>query len=92
MKISPLSLNLDNIDRKCEQKYKLKFKELGSSLMAQWVKDLALSLQQLRLLLWCRFSPWPSEFNMPRADQRKKLKQNPLHPSNLEGSKIDKNL
>lgn len=27
--------------------------------MAQWVKDLALSLQQLRPLLWQGFSPWP---------------------------------
>ena len=30
-----------------------------SSLVARWVKDLSLSLQWLRLLLWCRFNPWP---------------------------------
>ena len=28
-----------------------------SSLVAQWVKDLTLSLQQLGSLLWCRFDP-----------------------------------
>ena len=27
--------------------------------MAQWVKDPALSLQQLGSLLWCVFSFWP---------------------------------
>ena len=32
--------------------------------MAQWVKDLALSLQQLGLLLWPRFDPWPRNFHM----------------------------
>ena len=31
----------------------------GSSLVAQWVKDLALSLLWLWLLLWCEFSPGP---------------------------------
>ena len=35
---------------------------VGSSLVAQWIKDPALSLQQLRLLLWLRFSPWPENF------------------------------
>ena len=30
-----------------------------SSLVAQWVKDPVLSLQCLRLLLWCGFDPWP---------------------------------
>ena len=31
-----------------------------SSLVAQWIKDLALSLQRLRLLLWHGFDPSPS--------------------------------
>lgn len=31
----------------------------GSSLVALWVKGLALSLQWLGLLLWHRFNPWP---------------------------------
>lgn len=33
-----------------------------SSLVSQWIKDLALSLQWLRSLLWCRFNPWPWKF------------------------------
>ena len=35
-----------------------------SSLVAQQVKDLALSLMCLRLLLWHGFDPWPSNFNV----------------------------
>ena len=34
-----------------------------SSLVKQWDKDLALSLQQLESLLWHRFSPWPGSFH-----------------------------
>ena len=37
--------------------------------MAQWVKDLALSLLWLRSLLWWRLDPWPC---MPRAWPKKK--------------------
>ena len=33
--------------------------------MAQWVKDLALSLQWLRSLLWHRFDSWPRNLPMP---------------------------
>ena len=40
--------------------------------MAQQVKDLALSLQQLRLLPWCGLDPCPRNFHMPRAWQKKK--------------------
>ena len=32
--------------------------------MAQWVKDLVLSLQWLELLLWQGFDPWPRKFRM----------------------------
>ena len=32
--------------------------------MAQQVKDLALSLLQLGLQLWCGFDPWPRNFHM----------------------------
>ena len=32
--------------------------------MVQRVKDPVLSLQQLGLLLWCRFDPWPGYFYM----------------------------
>ena len=34
--------------------------------MAQWVKDLLLSL------LWCGFNPWPRNFHMPQAQSKKK--------------------
>ena len=38
--------------------------------MAHWVKDLALSLQWLELLLWCVFDPCPQEFHMPRVQPK----------------------
>ena len=34
-----------------------KKKVMGSSLVVQWVKDLASSLLWLEVLLWCRFNP-----------------------------------
>ena len=37
------------------------------SLVTQWVKDPLLSLQQLGLLLWRGFCPWPGNFHMPQA-------------------------
>ena len=40
--------------------------------MAQRVKDLVLSLLWVRLLLWCRFSPWPGNFHMPQVRQKNK--------------------
>ena len=33
--------------------------------LAQWVKDPALPLLWLRLLLWRGFDPWPGNFHMP---------------------------
>ena len=42
-----------------------------SSLEVQWVEDPVLSLQQLRLLLWYRFDPWPGNFHMPRSRPKK---------------------
>ena len=42
-------------------------KVFQSFCVAQQVKDLALSLQQLALLLWCGFNPWPVNFHMPWA-------------------------
>ena len=38
-----------------------------SSLVAQQVKDSASSLQQLRSLLWHRFSLWPGNFHILRG-------------------------
>ena len=43
--------------------------------MAQWVKDLALSLQWLGLLLWHKFDPWPRE--LPHALGSAKKKKSP---------------
>ena len=37
---------------------------LWSSLVAQWVKDLALLLLRVRSLLWPRFDPWLGKFHM----------------------------
>ena len=45
---------------------------LQESLVLQWVKDLALSLQWLGLLLWHRFDPWPGNFYMLWAWLKKK--------------------
>ena len=36
----------------------------GVPAVAQWGKDLALSLQQLRWLLRCGFNPWPWNFHV----------------------------
>ena len=36
----------------------------GGSLVAQWVKGLALSLQRLWSLLWQGFDPWPRNFHI----------------------------
>lgn len=39
---------------------------------AQWVKDLVVSLQQLQLLLWLKFSSWPRNHHMPRVRTKPK--------------------
>ena len=45
--------------------------------MVQWVKDLVVSLQQLRMLLWHGFDSWPGNFHMPMA-WLKKIKKKKL--------------
>ena len=40
--------------------------------MVHLVKELALSLLWLRLLLWHRFDPWTQNFCMPRAQPKVK--------------------
>ena len=45
----------------------LKYTQRQSSLVVQQVKDLALSLRWLGLLLWHRFNLWPGNFCMPWA-------------------------
>ena len=39
--------------------------------LIQWVKDLALSLLWLRLLLWHGFDPWPGNICMPQTWPKK---------------------
>ena len=41
--------------------------------MAQWVKDLALSLLWRRSQLQLRSTPWPGNFHMPSAKKKKCL-------------------
>ena len=48
---------------------------MKSSLVMQRVKDPALSLQWLRLLVWGEFSPWPENFYMPQIQPEKRKKQ-----------------
>ena len=47
-----------------------------SSLVAQRVKDLELSLLWRGALLWRWFNPWPKNFLMPQLSQKEKTKQN----------------
>ena len=48
----------------------------GSSLVAQQFKDLVLSLQWLRSLLWHGFDPWTRKFPILRVQPKRKTKQN----------------
>ena len=49
---------------------------MGSSHVAEQVKDLALSLQQLRSFLWFRFNPWPgTSTHAVRKKERKEEKK-----------------
>ena len=57
---------------------------LESSLVAQWIKDLALSLQWLRLLLWHRFNLWARNCHMTQAWPREKKKMLAGLPSHLK--------
>ena len=47
-----------------------------NSLVAQQIKDLALSLQRLGSLLWHRVDPWPRNFHMPQVQQNKAKQKN----------------
>ena len=48
----------------------LKVNICGSSLVAQQVKEPALSLLWLGLLLRCGFDPWPRNFHMQQAQAK----------------------
>ena len=50
-----------------------------SAHVVQQVKDLALSLQQLRPMLWCEFNPWPRKFHMPQVLPKKEKKFHKNH-------------
>ena len=47
----------------------------GSSLVVPQVKDPALSLQQLGLLMWCGFNSWSGNFCMSQAWPEKKKRK-----------------
>ena len=67
----PSSFSLSNSSAlgPCVSALSLSFRNSGSSLVAQWVRVLELSL------LWLWFDdPWPRNFCMPRAQQKKKKK------------------
>ena len=52
-------------------KYVSIYFSLGISLVAQQVKDLVLSLQWHRSLLWHGFNPWPRNFHMAQVGPKK---------------------
>ena len=56
--------------------------------MAQWVKDPALPLLWLRLLLWCMFDPRPGSFCMlwvwPKKKKKKKIWDSKKKKKNYE--------
>ena len=73
-----------SIGRKCSPKKKKalsshkktwKRKEKKSSLVAQWVRYLVLSLLWLKLGLWHRFDPWPENFCKPQVQPKKKERE-----------------
>ena len=51
--------------------YMFKINRHRSSPVAQKVKDLALSLQWLGLLLWSGLDPWPGNFHMLQVQPKK---------------------
>ena len=52
-----------------------KWNSLGNLPVVQRVKDLVLSLQQLKSLLWCGFDLWPRNFHMPQVCPPKKKEE-----------------
>ena len=62
----------------------IKKKNSQSSLVAQWVKDLALSLLWLGSLLWHRFHPWTGKFSMLWAQPEKENTRHILSMSVLK--------
>ena len=56
---------------------------IGSSLVAQKVKDPALLLLWHRLQLWYRFNPWPRNFQCHGCGHKKKKKKKKRERENL---------
>ena len=54
--------------------------------MVQCVKDLALSLQGLGLLLWCGFDPWPGNVHVLQVQPKKKKKKKQKKKKGLQFS------
>ena len=55
--------------------------------MAQWVKDLALSLLGLRVRLGCEFDPSPNNFQLQKIHPKKKRKKKEGKKKNKEDLK-----
>lgn len=51
-----------------------------TALVAQWVKDPALSLLRLRLLLWCTFHLWSWNFHTPQGGPKKQTQTTVVVP------------
>ena len=56
--------------------------------MAQWVKDSALSLLCLWLVLWLGFNTWPRNFHMPWVWQKEKEKKAINHEIDVVQSSV----
>jgi len=65
--IIPLGKALSSREHVCSHGFTKEYYVFRSSLVAQRVKDLALSLQEVGLSLWHKFNPWPGNFHMPWA-------------------------
>ena len=55
--------------------FDMKGNALESSLVVQRVRELGLSLKQLRSLQWHRFDPWPGNFHVQQAGPKKRKKK-----------------
>ena len=56
---------IENDQRKLRNNPKLEMGQRGSSLVVQWVKDLALPQLWYRWHPWLGFDPWPRNFHLP---------------------------
>ena len=63
-------------------------KQARSSLVAQWVKDLALSLQRPGLLLWLWFNPWSRNSHAAGRVKKKKKKRQKNNNNNKTGKMV----